>query len=160
MNNDHYVSLELAEKLQEAGIEFPKSEKVWVRLWKRQTLTNIEPEWRWDRWYLRRRNYLTLLNTSTGQKYAWKEGLVFDCEYFPAPSFMEIMVRLPRHAVYEIPDDCYPKSGYWRCAKVIFPPTCTGRLNTHVELSLNEDERAATAPDAAALMLLKVRERE
>lgn len=71
MNKSHYVSLLIAKQLAEAGIDFPESEKVWVK-----------PFGTRKKWELEERNY-------------WDDDEIVITLLIPAPSLSELLDRLP-----------------------------------------------------------------
>lgn len=138
MNENHYVSYKIARELQKALIEFPDSESIRAR-YKIQVKDCFE----WSDWYLVKRDFRDAL-----------EGILFSehvvgLNVISAPSLMEILERLPNHSRIEK----RPKTGIdekeieYLCQvfhqKTIIPATIS-----------------ITASDAAALMLLKLKEEE
>lgn len=153
MNKDHYVSLEIAKKLQEAEIEFPESDKVWTR-YKIQVKDTVE----WSDWYLAKRDFRDDLEGVLFSKY------VVGLNTIPSPSLSELLDELPGYGIYKISNDRYIKSNYWRCARAVPATKILGYNNQPIdryELYIEDDKRAANAPDAGALILLKLQgERE
>lgn len=142
---NHHVSLEMAKRLVEAGIVFEESEKVWIK-WKHHHPKE-------DGWQLLPR-YI-----STDNKNA--------IEVVPAPNLNETLDELLGYAVLNMTNRRY-RSSWLRhdflCTKAVPATEDTGSYSCQMidrfETYIKKGSVANTAPDAAGLMLLKVREGE
>lgn len=142
--NPEYVSLEMAKELKKVIIEFPESGRVWANAeFRRVDIETGE------------------MNTFKIEIYSLFSGLDKDCiirtqkfssyNIFPAPSLSEILDELPGCAVFLVGDT-------WYCGKVIRAEGEQDWKGVGFYIykgSLTED---TTAPDAAAKMLIKLKE--
>ena len=132
-NPSHYVSLEVAQELLKAGIEFEGSELVWCNPKGSGTRIELPME--------------LISRVDSNDFLMWIRAF-----RIPAPSFMEIMDELPEEYVVE-KTPSYTKLvkerniTIWNCYFTGFP-------------ARGHNEKALTAPDAAAKMRIKLKEEE
>jgi hypothetical protein len=137
INPNHCVSQKVAQQLIDAEIVFNKSPIVWYRDYMDIPKNEIYPAFKgWSNWELEEREDV----------YKTDQTLKI-IEIFPAPSLMEILDRLPDSI--ELNNKYYyilmSKEGGW-AIWYYNPVECEDILA----------QEANTAPDAAALMLIKV----
>ncbi|MCK4792366.1 MAG: hypothetical protein KAV87_52030 [Desulfobacteraceae bacterium] len=143
MNKDHYVSLKIAQKLHEAGVEFLESEKVWIS---DLLLPDIEPQL-WTREHLS----VEIETRKMLQGFNYQNTLVI----VPAPSLSELLDELSvrdKDRYFSIGECC-------ESPEVEFDPDKQYVCEIWGDCELIPGF-AKTLPDAAALMLLKLKERE
>lgn len=130
INPNHYVSLEIARKLADAGIVLLNNEKAWA------FTSNAQ---------MKQKPFLTTIADVKMRNESFKKS--FGCtvdfwEYIPAYSFMEIRDELPKP---------YTLKEYEGSSEEKLPPL------TRIIYKRYSTE-ANTAPGAAAMMLLKSKE--
>jgi hypothetical protein len=141
MTQDH-PSLELCKKLAEAGIDFPDSERVWVQPTFEYFNERLET-WDWD---IKPRTFSYYPSMPLGVL-----GLV-SINFFPAPSLAELLERLPvGYAVTK-------RERSWVCG--LAERTVSDLRWRGIEFVIYTlyIVTADTPQNAAALMLLKVKE--
>jgi hypothetical protein len=148
MNKNHYVSLSWAKKLKEAGIEFPESEKVWIKeeilgqgIHPFRLTTRLEKE--------------QIINTPIGEFTIIKLCL-------SAPSLSELLDELPSplklsRTLGQVPKDYFLKLNFFHTTvRTIFKYRLFYSRPGHSPCH-DFDVTADTAPDAAVKILIKLR---